>query len=81
MDQFVEWLGTVPYPRPLKLALKLNLEPFGAQGFYVGNVAGQLSQSPVAAASEYIMQSMSSFFALRPLQGSAERSARTFMVD
>ena len=36
VSRFVKWLGTVPYPPPLKL----NLETFGAQEFLETTVAG-----------------------------------------
>ena len=36
VEQFVGWLGTVPYPPPLKL----NLEPFGGQEFLETAVTG-----------------------------------------
>ena len=36
VEQFVGWLGTVPYPPPLKL----NLEPFGVQEFLETAVTG-----------------------------------------
>ena len=43
VDQFVSWLGTVPYPPPLKL----NLEPFGVQEFLETAVSGGDSVSLV----------------------------------